>query len=233
MFKCLSIQPVRILWSALPRPLAPAIASRPLSSRTSNRGAQTPKMTKRAKALAKTASDIADEQTQEMKRSIWRKQFVLDNYDIPGRYQKFFTGRLRNREANRYKRQLEQTKEDATDKVPRVGARAVTMDEEVQLKRVEAMRSLILRILERHLSSGQLPVRQLSMQYWEITDYQIRKIIKESTAYLNMVVNQELDQTRGRGTGRPRAVNLKFVSGAATDRLMGMLQANVSQTEGE
>ncbi|KAJ2087951.1 hypothetical protein IW146_007747 [Coemansia sp. RSA 922] len=260
MFKCLSIQPVRILWSALPRPLAPAIASRPLSSRTSNRGAQTPKMTKRAKALAKTASDIADEQTQEMKRSIWRKQFVLDNYDIPGRYQKFFTGRLRNREANRYKRELEQTKEDTTDKVPRVGARAVTMDEEVQHKRVEAMRSLILRILERHLSSGQLPVRQLSMQYWEITDvlvsfnlktaiccykvtaknkeelikpYQIRKIIKESTAYLNMVINQELDQTRGRGTGRPRAVNLKFVSGAATDRLMGMLQANVSQTEGE
>ncbi|KAJ2444049.1 hypothetical protein GGF42_006431 [Coemansia sp. RSA 2424] len=195
-----------------------------------------------------------------MKRSIWRKQFVLDNYDIPGRYQKFFTGRLRNRESNRYKRQLEQGKEDSADKVPRIGARAVTMDEEVQHKRVEAMRSLILRILERHLSSAQLPVRQLSMQYWEITDvlvsfnlktaiccyrvtakdkeepikpFQIRKIIKESTAYLNMVVNQELELTRGRGMGRPRGVNLKFVSGAATDRLMEMLEADVSQSRSQ
>ncbi|KAJ2890700.1 hypothetical protein IWW38_003991, partial [Coemansia aciculifera] len=64
----------------------------------------------------------AQEQAQEMKRSIWRKQFVLDNYDIPGKYKKFFTGRLRNRESNRYKRELEQGKEDSTDKVPRVGA---------------------------------------------------------------------------------------------------------------
>ncbi|KAJ2487491.1 hypothetical protein IWW37_005224 [Coemansia sp. RSA 2050] len=255
MFKYLGLRPVQVLWPALPRPVAPTVASRHLSSKPNNRGSQAPKKTKRSKALAKTASDIADEQTQEMERSIWRKQFVLDNYDIPGRYQKFFTGRLRNREANRYKRQLEQTKE-ATDKVPRVGARAVTMDEEVQHKRVEAMRSLVLRILERHLSSGQLPVRQLSMQYWEITDvlvsfnlktaiccykitakdkeepvkpFQIRKVIRESTAYLNMVVNQELNKTRG----RPRAVNLKFVSGSATARLMEMLEADVRQSEGE
>ncbi|KAJ2826282.1 hypothetical protein FBU31_003488, partial [Coemansia sp. 'formosensis'] len=170
MFKCLGLQPLRMLCPALLRPPAPSIAIRQLSSRTSKRSAPTPKKSKRSKALAKTASDVADEQQQEMKRSIWRKQFVLDNYDIPGRYQKFFTGRLRNREENRYKRELEQTKEDTTDKIPRVGARAVTMDEDVQHKRVEAMRSLVLRILERHLSSGQLPVRQLSMQYWEITD---------------------------------------------------------------
>ncbi|KAJ2021594.1 hypothetical protein GGI06_002183 [Coemansia sp. S85] len=48
-----------------------------------------------------------------------------------------------------------------------------------------------------------------------------------------MVVNQELDKTRGRDMGRPRTVNLKFVSGTATARLMGMLEADVSQSEGE
>ncbi|KAJ2745071.1 hypothetical protein GGI20_002445 [Coemansia sp. BCRC 34301] len=229
MFRCIGLLPVRALWPELPQAIASAIFSRQFSKSSSDI-AHTLKKPKRS---GRVFSKIADKQTQDMKRSIWRKQFVLDNYDIPGKYQRFFTGRLRNRESNRYKRELEQPGEDLADKVPRVGARAVTMDEEVQHRRVEAMRSLILRILERHLSSAQLPVRQLSMQYWEITDHQIRKIIKESTAYLNMVVNQELEQTRGRGVGQPRGVNLKFVSGAATDRLMRMIEADVDQSEAE
>ncbi|KAJ2472557.1 hypothetical protein GGI02_001501 [Coemansia sp. RSA 2322] len=227
--------PLRVLWLACQRlPFAATSTSRHIHGNRGGWATLAPKKDRWSKAPVpgKPIKEAAATEVQEEKRSIWRKQFVLNNYDIPGKYQKFFTGRLRNREASRFKKQLdEQPSEDAGGKVPRVGSRAVILDEELQHKRVESMRSQVLRILERHLSTGQLPVRQLSMQYWEITDYQIRKIIKESTKYLGMVVNQELGQSMGWGASRsiggPRTVNLKFVSGAATAKLMDKMAADV------
>ncbi|KAJ1812891.1 hypothetical protein LPJ56_005350 [Coemansia sp. RSA 2599] len=201
---------------------------------------------------------------QDVEHSLWRKQLVLDNFHIPGKYQKFFTGRLRKREKSRMEKQLETATADGgaasgdpTD-LKRQSARLVTMDEGVQAKKMEMMRSQILRILERHLASGNLPVRQLSMQYWEITDvlvsfnlrtavccykvtanpgeedvqaFQVRKIIRESTEYLNLVVNQELGKGASRGIGAPRAVRLKFTNSTSTTKLMELMQASVDAAE--
>lgn len=140
------------------------------------------KRQKRYQSLAQPSSiqTIDTNELQETKRGIWRKQFVLDHFSIPGKYQKFFTGRLRKREQKKYERQLmdpiARNSLLSGDKgLNRISSHAggrnvVTLDEELQLKKMEMLRAQILRILERHLASEQLPVKQLSLQYWEITD---------------------------------------------------------------
>ncbi|KAJ2699503.1 hypothetical protein FB645_005295 [Coemansia sp. IMI 203386] len=205
------------------------------------------------------AKDDSAGKLQNVERSLWRKQLVLDHFHIPGKYQKFFTGRLRKRERSRMEKQIQpkNSNSNATD-LKRLSARVVTMDENVQAKKMEMMRGQILRILERHLAAGNLPVKQLSLQYWEITDvlvsfnlktavccykvtaktaedsvhpFQVRKIIKESTEYLNLVVNQELDKGASRGIGAPRTVRLKFTNSTSTSKLIELMQASVDATE--
>ncbi|KAJ2372046.1 hypothetical protein GGI05_007704, partial [Coemansia sp. RSA 2603] len=184
-----------------------------------------------------TNDDTTSGKLQELERSIWRKQLVLDHYDIPGKYQKYFTGRLRKREKSRMERELSGRSNDDSQEqgLKRVAARSITVDDNVQARKIEIMRGQILRILERHLASENLPVRQLSLQYWEITDvlvsfnlktviccykvtaktaeakiqpFQVRKIIRDSTEYLNLVVNQELAKGVSRGIGAPRTIRL-------------------------
>ncbi|KAJ1739034.1 hypothetical protein LPJ78_005196 [Coemansia sp. RSA 989] len=125
------------------------------------------------KAHSKKIIDTRDTRgkLKEVKRDLWQNQFVLDHFDIPGKFQKFFTGRMRKREVNRMDRQLNGTPQ--TDELVQVGPRKMVTDEELQKKKMEMLRSQVLRILEKHLSSGNLPVRQLSLQYWEITDARI------------------------------------------------------------
>ncbi|KAJ2621635.1 hypothetical protein GGI26_003969 [Coemansia sp. RSA 1358] len=212
---------------------------------------------------AKTSNPIEDTtdtrgKLKKIERSLWRKQFVLDNYDIPGKYKKYFTGKLRKRETNQLKRQLDPTSNDAPSDLIRVSARTVTLDEDTQVHKMRLMRSQILRILERHLSSDQLPVRQLSLQYWEILDvlvsfnlktaiccfrvtakestegikpFQVRRIIQESSEYLNLIVNQELSKGAGKGIGAPRSVRVRFTNGAATSKLMEKMQMEVDGSE--
>ncbi|KAJ1895904.1 hypothetical protein LPJ66_004311 [Kickxella alabastrina] len=197
------------------------------------------------------AQDSSAGKLQEVERSLWRKQFVLDNFHIPGKYQKYFTGRLRKREQSRMEKQLEQPKED--DNLKRISARTITVDEKTQLKKIDLMRGQILRILERHLSTGDLPVRQLSLQYWEITDVlvsfslksaiccykvtartadeNIQPIIRESSEYLNLIVNQELSKGVSRGIGAPRSIRLKFTNSTATSKLIDKMQADIESSE--
>ncbi|KAJ2358637.1 hypothetical protein H4S01_006264 [Coemansia sp. RSA 2610] len=116
---------------------------------------------------------IADRRDTEsrlksVKRSLWGNQFVLDNFDIPGKFQKFFTGRLRKREVRRHERQLNGPVQ--TDELVQVGARNVVVDEALQVRKMRLLRDQIVRILEAQLASDRLPVRQLSLQHWEITD---------------------------------------------------------------
>ncbi|KAJ1953836.1 hypothetical protein EC988_002764 [Linderina pennispora] len=193
----------------------------------------------RSYAARKPSPEIA-----ELTRSLQRKQLVLDHFDIPGKYQKFFTGRLRKRETRRMERQLEDNKQTAAGDLKRVSAKSDSFDEEVQTRRQLALRKHILRILEHHLSSDQLPVRQLSLLYWEITDvivsfnlksvvccykitastkdegikpYQMRKIIDESTEYLNAVVNQRLKAP----------VRIRFRNSTPTAKLLEQIESHV------
>ncbi|ORX65942.1 hypothetical protein DL89DRAFT_270494 [Linderina pennispora] len=172
----------------------------------------------RSYAAKKPSPEIA-----ELTRSLQRKQLVLDHFDIPGKYQKFFTGRLRKRETRRMERQLEDNKQTAAGDLKRVSAKSDSFDEEVQTRRQLALRKHILRIL------GAPP---LSLLYWEITDvivsfnlksvvccykitastkdegikpYQMRKIVDESTEYLNAVCGS------GSGTGTPTAKLLEQI----------------------
>ncbi|KAJ2721395.1 hypothetical protein GGI07_004006 [Coemansia sp. Benny D115] len=183
----------------------------------------------------------------------------MEHFQIPGKYQKFFTGRLRKRERSRMEKQLEtKPREEDSTELKRIAASTITVDESVQRRKVELMRSQILRILERHLASNSLPVKQLSMQYWEVTDvlvsfnlrtavccykvtakkdkdgvhpYQIRKIIKDSAKYLNLVVNQELEKGISRGMGAPRTVSLRFTNSASTSKLIELMQDQISASE--
>ncbi|KAJ1953047.1 hypothetical protein GGI12_006100, partial [Dipsacomyces acuminosporus] len=187
------------------------------------------------------------------------KQLVINNYDIPGKYQKYFTGRLRKRETKRLERQLDSgDMEQEVGDLKRVSARTASIDEQASERKRLLLRSHILRILEHHLASDQLPVRQLSMQYWEITDvivsfsmktaiccykvtssskdesvkpYQIRRIIQESSDYLNAVINQELAKGSSRSFKGPKSVKVKFRNGTATARLMERIQSEIQMSE--
>ncbi|KAJ1642769.1 hypothetical protein LPJ64_005407 [Coemansia asiatica] len=236
------------------------LPSVPIACMSTTRSTKKPKPAKRKqrqKGTSKQSFSAKDESSgklQDVERSLWRKQLVLDHFFIPGKYQKYFTGRLRKRERSRMEKQLQPAIDSDSTDLKRLSARSVTMDESVQAKKMEMMRSQILRILERYLASGNLPVRQLSLQYWEITDvlvsfnlktavccykvtansveddvqpFQVRKIIRESTEYLNLVVNQELSKGASRGIGAPRAVRLKFTNSTSTTKLMEMMQAGV------
>ncbi|KAJ2794639.1 hypothetical protein H4R20_006156, partial [Coemansia guatemalensis] len=108
------------------------------------------------------------EEVNKIKRSIQQNQFVLDNFEIPGKYQKYFTGRLRKRETHKWERRLGLVEKES--ELVKVSARPVVVDPVLQEKKMLMLRDQILRILETHLSSDQLPTRLLSLQYWEITD---------------------------------------------------------------
>ncbi|KAJ2783789.1 hypothetical protein GGI15_002451 [Coemansia interrupta] len=210
------------------------------------------------------SADTTSSKLEGLERSLWRKQLVLDHYDIPGKYLKFFTGRLRKREKGRMERELSGNNagKDGGDSqaqgLKRVAARSITVDDDVQARKIDIMRGQILRILERHLASENLPVRQLSLQYWEITDvlvsfnlktaiccykvttktaesniqpFQVRKIIRESTEYLNLVVNEELAKGVSRGIGAPRTIRLKFTNSTSTSKLLEKMQAEIDTSD--
>ncbi|KAJ1722435.1 hypothetical protein LPJ53_003161 [Coemansia erecta] len=211
------------------------------------------------------SSDTTSGKLEELERSLWRKQLVLDHYDIPGKYLKYFTGRLRKREKGRMERELlsgtgagKVDDSQAQQGLKRVAARSITVDDDVQARKIDIMRGQILRILERHLASENLPVRQLSLQYWEITDvlvsfnlktavccykvttktaesaiqpFQVRKIVRESSEYLNLVVNQELAKGVSRGIRAPRTIRLKFTNSTSTSKLLEKMQAEIDTSD--
>ncbi|KAJ2449028.1 hypothetical protein EV183_005119 [Coemansia sp. RSA 2336] len=186
------------------------------------------------KAHSKKIIDTRDTKgkLKEVKRDLWQNQFILDHFDIPGKFQKFFTGRMRKREVSRMDRQLNGVPQ--TDELVQVGSRKMVTDEALQKKKMDMLRSQVLRILETHLSSENLPVRQLSLQYWEITDasiHEIRRIIEESSAYLGAIINQELAKGAGRKIGVPRPVRVRFTNGTVTSKLLERIEAEVQQKE--
>ncbi|KAJ1831170.1 hypothetical protein LPJ63_004461 [Coemansia sp. RSA 2711] len=177
---------------------------------------------------------IADRRDTEsrlksVKRSLWGNQFVLDNFDIPGKFQKFFTGRLRKREVRRHERQLNGPVQ--TDELVQVGARNVVVDEALQVRKMRLLRDQIVRILEAQLASDRLPVRQLSLQHWEITDHDVRRIIGEASEYLNAIVNQELAKGARRKIGTPRSVRIRFVSSTDTSKILERMHAELQAAE--
>ncbi|KAJ1838885.1 hypothetical protein LPJ70_005283 [Coemansia sp. RSA 2708] len=205
---------------------------------------------------------IADRRDTEsrlksVKRSLWGNQFVLDNFDIPGKFQKFFTGRLRKREVRRHERQLNGPVQ--TDELVQVGARNVVVDEALQVRKMRLLRDQIVRILEAQLASDRLPVRQLSLQHWEITDvlvsfnlksavccykvtsadkradgtrpHDVRRIIGEASEYLNAIVNQELAKGARRKIGTPPSVRIRFVSSTDTSKILERMHAELQAAE--
>ncbi|KAJ2648048.1 hypothetical protein IWW40_004254 [Coemansia sp. RSA 1250] len=198
------------------------------------------------KAHSKKIIDTRDTRgkLKEVKRDLWQNQFVLDHFDIPGKFQKFFTGRMRKREVNRMDRQLNGTPQ--TDELVQVGPRKMVTDEELQKKKMEMLRSQVLRILEKHLSSGNLPVL-VSFNLKSVTccykvtsrgkqtdgsrPHEIRRIIEESSAYLGAIINQELARGAGRKIGVPRSVRVRFTNGTATAKLLERIQAEMQQKE--
>ncbi|KAJ2777421.1 hypothetical protein H4R18_005164 [Coemansia javaensis] len=168
---------------------------------------------------------------EDVAHSMRQNQYVLDNFEVPGRYKKFLTGKARKREAARWARRLAEPGDgdgdgDGGDLV-RVAARAVVEDEDAQRRRAEMLRGQILRILEAHLAAGQLPTRLLSLQHWRITHYHVRRAVRESAAYLTAVVARELARGAARSIGAPRAVRLRFVNGAVTPALEAQMQAEI------
>ncbi|KAJ1855685.1 hypothetical protein GGH12_003823 [Coemansia sp. RSA 1822] len=166
---------------------------------------------------------------EDLKQNIWEKQFVIDHFEIPGKFQKYFTGRLRKRETKRLDRQINGVPQ--TDELVRIGPRKVVADEKAQLKKMEMLQGQITRILEDHMASDDLPVRQLSLQYWEITNYQVRQIIQESSEYLNAVVNQELAGGPNRRIGTNRAVRIKFTNGSKASEIIERMEAELLEAE--
>ncbi|KAJ1777047.1 hypothetical protein LPJ77_003102 [Coemansia sp. RSA 2523] len=166
---------------------------------------------------------------EDLKQNIWEKQFVIDHFEIPGKFQKYFTGRLRKREAKRLDRQINGVPQ--TDELVRIGPRKVVVDENAQLKKMEMLQAQITRILEDHLTSDDLPVRQLSLQYWEITNQEVRQIIQESSEYLNAVVNQELAGGPNRRIGTNRAVRIKFTNGSKASEIIERMEAELLNAE--
>ncbi|KAJ1758466.1 hypothetical protein GGH19_004306 [Coemansia sp. RSA 1807] len=194
---------------------------------------------------------------EDLKQNIWEKQFVIDHFEIPGKFQKYFTGRLRKREAKRLDRQINGVPQ--TDELVRIGPRKVVVDENAQLKKMEMLQAQITRILEDHLTSDDLPVRQLSLQYWEITNVlvsfnlksvvccykvtmpdrrtdsvkpqEVRQIIQESSEYLNAVVNQELAGGPNRRIGTNRAVRIKFTNGSKASEIIERMEAELLNAE--
>ncbi|KAJ1933315.1 hypothetical protein GGF37_006771, partial [Kickxella alabastrina] len=61
--------------------------------------------------------------------------------------------------------------------------------------------------------------------------FQIRKIIRESSEYLNLIVNQELSKGVSRGIGAPRSIRLKFTNSTATSKLIDKMQADIESSE--
>ncbi|KAJ2352042.1 hypothetical protein GGF43_003858, partial [Coemansia sp. RSA 2618] len=74
---------------------------------------------------------------QEVKQDLWQKQFVLDNFEIPGKYQKFFTGRMRKREAQRLDRRINGPPQ--SDELMRIAARKMVTDEKTQEKKMDML----------------------------------------------------------------------------------------------
>ncbi|KAJ1801378.1 hypothetical protein LPJ59_000343 [Coemansia sp. RSA 2399] len=160
------------------------------------------KVIKSSKEGSKKASSIIEDTTdtspriENLDRILQRKQFVLDNFDVPSKFRKFFTGRLRKRESSRMKRQLEYgkfrdgRKVDTSNDVVRVNAREITQDEAHQQRKMVLMRGQILRIIERHLSSASLPARHLSMQNWEVIDVIVTFNLKEAICFYKVTPNE-------------------------------------------
>ncbi|KAJ2571220.1 hypothetical protein IW140_001672 [Coemansia sp. RSA 1813] len=213
------------------------------------------KAMKQIKDSSKKAGHIIEDTTdtssrfENLDRMLQRKQFVLDNFDVPSKFQKYFTGRLRKREASRMQRQLEfgkvrnGRKVETSNDVVRVNAREITHDEAQQQRKMLLMRGQILRIIERHLSSASLPAHHLSMQNWEIIDVtpnafteefgldKMRRVIDESTDYFNTVVNRELDKGVGKGIGTRKAIRLKFSNGEKMTKLIDEMASEVDKHE--
>ncbi|KAJ1661936.1 hypothetical protein EV178_006291 [Coemansia sp. RSA 1646] len=159
------------------------------------------KAMKQIKDSSKKAGHIIEDTTdtssrfENLDRMLQRKQFVLDNFDVPSKFQKYFTGRLRKREASRMQRQLEfgkvrnGRKVETSNDVVRVNAREITHDEAQQQRKMLLMRGQILRIIERHLSSASLPAHHLSMQNWEIIDVIVTFNLKEAICFYKVTPN--------------------------------------------
>ncbi|KAJ2515430.1 hypothetical protein GGI11_003767 [Coemansia sp. RSA 2049] len=190
------------------------------------------KTMRKLKASSKKTGSIIEDTTdtssklKNLDRMIQRKKFVLDHFDVPSKFQKFFTGRLRNRESNRMQRQLEYGKSDngrkpepKSDDVVRVNAREVVGDDDNQHRKIHLLRRNILRILENHLSSGLLPAHHLSMQNWEITDH------------FNNVVNYELEKGVARGIGIRNKIQLQFSNGEVMDKLLDGMKSEIQMHE--
>ncbi|KAJ2082279.1 hypothetical protein H4R24_001726 [Coemansia sp. RSA 988] len=195
------------------------------------------------------------EDVNKIKRSIQQNQFVLDNFEIPGKFQKFFTGRLRKRETRKWERKLGLVEKES--ELVKVSARPVVVDPVLQEKKMLMLRDQILRILEMHLSSDQLPTRLLSLQYWEITDVlasfrlssatcfyriainkgekgkvrpsQVRRVIKESEKYLSAIVNLELAKGATQSIGLPRKVRVRFSNATAKTKLLEQIEDEIHQ----
>ncbi|KAJ2617115.1 hypothetical protein EV177_000723 [Coemansia sp. RSA 1804] len=202
------------------------------------------KTMRKIKASSKKAGSIIEDTTdtssklKNLDRMIQRKKFVLDHFDVPSKFQKFFTGRLRNRESNRMQRQLEYGKsnngrkpEPKNDDVIRVNAREVAGDDDNQHRKIHLLRRNILRILENHLSSGLLPAHHLSMQNWEITDVTLEWLIKEATEHFNNVVNYELEKGVARGIGIRNKIQLQFSNGEVMDKLLDGMKSEIQMHE--
>ncbi|KAJ1730601.1 hypothetical protein LPJ61_002925 [Coemansia biformis] len=218
--------------------LCRAVAAAALRSSTSrfHTGAQVAKAGSRRSAPGVPAKGSAASnrphtrgRIEDVERSMRQSQYVLDNFEIPGKYTKYLTGKMRKRELARWERKLS-TPGDG--ELVQVGARSVIVDEGVQRRKADGLRGQIKRILETHLASSQLPVRLLSLQHWEITEYDVRKAIRESTAYLGAVVNRELARGAGRAIGAPRVVRVRFVNGAVTPDLAEAMQAEIQARHG-
>ncbi|KAJ2615486.1 hypothetical protein H4S08_001221 [Coemansia sp. RSA 1365] len=197
------------------------------------------------------------EEVNKIKRSIQQNQFVLDNFEIPGKFQKFFTGRLRKRETHKWERRLGLVEKES--ELVKVSARPVVVDAVLQEKKMLMLRDQILRILEAHLSAGQLPTRLLSLQYWEITDVlvsfrlssatcfyritinkgekgkvrpsEVRRIIKESEKYLSAIVNLELAKGTIQSIGLPGKVRVKFSNATAKTKLLEQIEDEIQQNK--
>ncbi|KAJ2513302.1 hypothetical protein H4217_006408 [Coemansia sp. RSA 1939] len=202
------------------------------------------KTMRKLKASSKKTGSIIEDTTdtssklKNLDRMIQRKKFVLDHFDVPSKFQKFFTGRLRNRESNRMQRQLEYGKSDngrkpepKSDDVVRVNAREVVGDDDNQHRKIHLLRRNILRILENHLSSGLLPAHHLSMQNWEITDDKMHRLIKEATEHFNNVVNYELEKGVARGIGIRNRIQLQFSNGEVMDKLLDGMKSEIQMHE--
>ncbi|KAJ2715188.1 hypothetical protein H4R19_001339 [Coemansia spiralis] len=213
------------------------------------RGQSEPNVPAKGSAAAQRAH--ARGRIEDVKDSLRQQQYVLDNFEIPGKYQKFLTGKMRKREVAQWDRKLAGPDEDG---LVRVAARSVVVDKQAHDRKADMLSGQIKRILEAHLAGDQLPVRQLSLQYWEIAQvivapslrsavcyyqltssssrddmrpYHVRQAVQDSAAYLSAVVNQELAKGAGRSIGATRPVRVRFVNGVLTPALADAMQAEI------